>query len=93
MVTVDTIKSPITTQDEFLLFSEAISQIAGVRPQDIGLILKDLNENDKKKLKELLQTKRINVIGGAAAENTTVESAPKEARLIMKAKRRTVPRQ
>lgn len=33
--------------------------MANMRPQDIGVILKDLNDNEKTKLKDMLQTKRI----------------------------------
>jgi hypothetical protein len=62
-VTVDLLKSPITLVDEFAFFSEAISKMANMRPQDIVAIFKDMNENDKKQLREMLQTKRISLVG------------------------------
>lgn len=84
------LKSPIIQLDEFAFFSDSISKLAQTRPQDISLILRDLNETQKTHLKGMLQTKRITVGSGVAAGNAEV---PKEARIIMKAKRRTVPRQ
>lgn len=62
--------------------------MASQRAGDIALIFKDLSEKDNKSLRDMLQTKRI-----APAGTSANPEAPREARIIMKAKRRTAPRQ
>lgn len=82
------LRSPIYQVDEFGFFSDTISQMATQRAADIPAIFKDLNEKDNKSLREMLQTKRI-----ATGTVGTGAEAPREARMIMRAKRRAAPRQ
>lgn len=82
------LRSPINQVDEFGFFSDTITKLATQRPADIPAIFKDLNEKENKSLREMLQTKRI-----ATTDAGSNPEAPREARMIMRAKRRTAPRQ
>ena len=88
-VTVDQIKSPLTKLDEFSLFSQAINNLANQRPHDIGFIVSQLTQQQSTQLKTMLQTKRIALSSGDAASGGVGQGAPVEARVIMKARRRT----
>jgi len=60
-VTVDQIKSPMTSLDEFELFSKAVNQLAHQRPGEIGNIISMMTKEQNDLLKSLLQTKRITI--------------------------------
>ena len=82
------LRSPINQVDEFGFFSDTVTQMATQRATDIALIFKDLNDKENKSLREMLQTKRIATTG-----TSSNPEAPREARMIMRAKRRTGARQ
>lgn len=86
-MTVDHLRSPIKKADEFSIFSTAINGLATNRQNELGLIFGQLNGEQNKQLKTLLQTKRVQIQAGAPQQQSMVETQ-KEARVIVKAKRR-----
>lgn len=94
-MTVDQLKSPMVRIDEFALFTRAINAVAAQRPQELAAILGGLSKEQNLQLKELLQTKRINLAGTGqeATEPGTNPEQPQAARKVLKANRRTAQQQ
>ena len=56
---MDLLQAPFKKEDEFAIFSKALKYLHGQDPNYVNGILSALNENDKKALKEFIETKRI----------------------------------
>lgn len=63
-IILDTIKVPLQKTDEFSKFSQAVKDLSGRRPNEIGMIVQQLTPEQKELLRKLLKTKRIVVGSG-----------------------------
>jgi hypothetical protein len=77
---LDMIESPIKSQDEFAAFSEVLKRLHAKDPAYINNLVAQMPENQKKYLKEHIETKRIKVEVKGVEQDV--------ARRIIKVKRR-----
>ncbi len=79
-MTVVQLKSPMVRIDEFALFTQAVNVVAAQRPHELAAIFGGLSKEQNLQLKELLQTKRINLAGTGQEDGTDPGTNPESQR-------------
>lgn len=83
---LDMLKCPMKQEDETVRFKEVLQSLSARSPGEISNLLSQMNEVNKKRVRLLLNTAKIEVTDGSGSTQNV-------ARRIVRVQRRTIPAQ